>query len=249
MILTYDDDHLVHDEGDGMYGIRIYKHHVQALIKRVRQRKTRLKKKYDKAKIYPDQSFIKPLKYFAVGEYGTRNHRPHYHIICFNLPMDLVPKSFQEAWPYGKIHFGMAEKGSIHYTAKYLLKDESFLICSNGIGKKYIIKNRVYHEKDSVEYVTMDGFKYKIPRYYKDQIDIYQEKTHIEVGQKPLYDLPNMTVNGDARKEKKLYESDLRYAKEAIRLAKQGFLDPEHEIQKRILHQDKNLTKNINEKF
>ena len=30
----------------------------------------------------------KKIKYYAVGEYGTKTERPHYHAIIFNLPSD-----------------------------------------------------------------------------------------------------------------------------------------------------------------
>lgn len=37
------------------------------------------------------------IKYYAVGEYGTNNWRPHYHIILFNSDND-DPKLVEEAW-------------------------------------------------------------------------------------------------------------------------------------------------------
>lgn len=43
------------------------------------------------------------LKYYAVGEYGSKFKRPHYHAVIFNLPdTDLI----ESTWGKGGIHVG-----------------------------------------------------------------------------------------------------------------------------------------------
>lgn len=58
------------------------------------------------------------LKYFAVGEYGGKTRRPHYHLILFNSS----PTAVATAWQLGQCHFGQVTGASIGYTLKYMLK-------------------------------------------------------------------------------------------------------------------------------
>lgn len=60
-----------------------------------------------------------PIKYFAVGEYGTNTERPHYHIILFNCKIELV----QPTWQLGHVHYGEVTGASVGYTLKYVMKD------------------------------------------------------------------------------------------------------------------------------
>lgn len=63
------------------------------------------------------------VKYFIVGEYGTKTERPHYHAIIFNSK----PKLIESAWsldgkPIGQVHFGSVTGASIGYCLKYMCK-------------------------------------------------------------------------------------------------------------------------------
>jgi hypothetical protein len=126
------------------------------------------------------------LKYFAVGEYGAKTERPHYHIILFNAK----EKTIQHAWtknekPIGEIHFGKVSEASVGYTLKYMAKlgkipkhakdtrCKEFQIMSKGLGKAYIEKLRNWHHADIEERMycnLLDGKKISMPRYYKDKI-------------------------------------------------------------------------------
>lgn len=44
-----------------------------------------------------------PIKYYAVGEYGDLNRRPHYHAIIFNVSND---KYFADAWSLNGTQIG-----------------------------------------------------------------------------------------------------------------------------------------------
>lgn len=63
------------------------------------------------------------LRYYAVGEYGSKTERPHYHVILFNLPLDDF-RVVEKAWPVGHCHFGTVTDASIHYVTKYVIQKE-----------------------------------------------------------------------------------------------------------------------------
>jgi len=126
------------------------------------------------------------LKYYAVGEYGTKNKRPHYHAIIFNCPH---PDLFDQAWSVygsdiGAVHVGQVTSDSMAYTMKYIDKAKSykharddrapeFSIMSQGLGQNYLSDDiKKYHQADpSRMYLTKpDGHKIAMPKYYRKQI-------------------------------------------------------------------------------
>lgn len=88
------------------------------------------------------QKFIKrirkaghAIKYYAVGEYGEKTHRPHYHICMFGqawiegrqtikkTPHHLwTSPELQELWGLGNILVGALTPETAQYTAAYCIK-------------------------------------------------------------------------------------------------------------------------------
>lgn len=70
----------------------------------------------------------KPLRYFVVGEYGSRKGRAHWHIILFfhGTRVPLVPLERQvefEQWPHGLTFWQLATPEAIRYVTKYIAKE------------------------------------------------------------------------------------------------------------------------------
>lgn len=94
--LTYDEEHFPHD-------FSISKRALQLFLKRIR-------------KIYPFH-----LRYYAVGEYGSQSHRPHYHLILFNFN-PLFHDLIQKCWPYGFTYTAECNFYTIQYVVGYVTK-------------------------------------------------------------------------------------------------------------------------------
>ena len=127
---------------------------------------------------------IRPIKYYAVGEYGSKTKRPHYHAIMFNVPKEIAVK-IADIWKYGNVQTAQVSRASIHYVTKYVTnpdhnppgREPEFSVISNGIGKEYIEKNADWHRKNNHHYLQEGKHKVKMPRYY-------QEKTFSRIGRK-----------------------------------------------------------------
>jgi len=129
------------------------------------------------------------IKFFAVGEYGTRTARPHYHIILLNVPRE-DHSTLVKKWNKGSIHLGTVSTRSIRYTTKYILKggthpegsDRPFRLMSKKLGNGYLQRNHNWHKENQNFYVINgNGHKQRIPRYYKAKLFGYTElKNHRE---------------------------------------------------------------------
>lgn len=120
------------------------------------------------------------IRYFAVGEYGTENKRPHYHAIIFSN-MEIMKMHLQslKAWGMGIVDVQHAEGGATKYVAGYLInhtgksefKQPEFMVCSKNLGLNYM-KNISWHLEDFKRnyIVGKGGIKSPLPRYYKKKL-------------------------------------------------------------------------------
>ncbi len=118
--LTYNDEHLPLSDISGFP--TLVRSDVQNFLKRLR---VTFERKYSHSGI----------RYFGCGEYGTRNGRPHYHLILFNTPLpDLKyfksnrgimyyrSELIEKLWPFGFVMVGEVNWQTSAYTARYCLK-------------------------------------------------------------------------------------------------------------------------------
>lgn len=163
-----------------------------------------------------------PLKYYAVGEYGTKKIRPHYHFIMFNADIN----SIEQAWMLGQIHYGEVTGASIGYCLKYLMKkgqvpsgpnddrEPEFAVMSKGIGSNYLSKEMVeWHlrDLDNRMYVNIEGGKKaSMSRYYKERL--FHD-----------YNFENAEQAKELRK-KAMYWARTRMMQERIRMAVEGVM-------------------------
>lgn len=63
-----------------------------------------------------------PFRYYAVGEYGSKTNRPHYHALLFTEDRLDVPEAITAAWQLGLTHTGLASPEGMQYVAGYTLK-------------------------------------------------------------------------------------------------------------------------------
>lgn len=137
----------------------------------------------------------RPLKYYAVGEYGGKTKRPHYHLLLFGLPFtDTNFNLIERAWSFegkslGNIHFGDVNGASVGYTLKYMCKpferlharddrEPQFALMSKGLGKNYLDASIIRYHRSNLENcfcMIEDGKKICMPRYYRERIYSYEE--------------------------------------------------------------------------
>ena len=124
------------------------------------------------------------LRYYGVGEYGSKSRRPHYHLLLFNIDIANLAPIYNQ-WKrkghknkLGFVHVGTVSSASINYVTKYMFKDfdrkhderePPFSIMSKKpiIGNSYLEQYGSFH-LDTESLITADskGNNRRIPKAY-----------------------------------------------------------------------------------
>lgn len=158
--LTYDPKHM---PSDGSLDVR----HLQLYLKRLRK-----------------LDGTNKIRYYAVGEYGSKSGRPHYHVLLFNASEEHARSAWRDIKkrPIGLVHIGRVTPASVAYCTKYIVQPElnmegkkkAFATMSRayGIGGKYLTDLMVeWHRADDKNFVLHPGnIKGRLPRFYREKI-------------------------------------------------------------------------------
>lgn len=183
--LTYDHKHLRYSAAKR--SATLYKRDVQLFFKRLRKSLN---------KTYGSQPLLQRIRYVVAGEYGSKNKRPHYHILLFSgLPEEELQRRVIDAWaidskPIGNVYFGDVNQTTVSYVVGYIADKEAnreysnqfgvdpqFIEFSKYLGAAYITSDLALWHNETKDnafmeryFVMMEGRKYRMPKYYKDRI-------------------------------------------------------------------------------
>lgn len=131
------------------------------------------------------------IRYYAVGEYGSRTYRPHYHVLLFGAVPDRV---LRERWEFGTVHIGTLTSQSIMYCLGYMVNGKHWTMTHKrvrpfctmsrrpGIGLNYLSPAMIeWHKSGRKSYALLDGVKRHLPRYYKERIFSKVDRVRIAV--------------------------------------------------------------------
>lgn len=176
------------------------------------------------------------IRYYAVGEYGSKTFRPHYHVILFGSVPDTV---LRECWPHGHIHVGTVNDASIMYTLGYIVNGKGWQMrtkrtapfslmsrgkwtCRDGtvitgLGGNYLSPEMIaWHRSGRKNYAMIHNEKRHLPRYYKVKIFSKVDLVRIAVrDQKAVF---KKMVEWVRSKPMQRQKDPLAYRKEQIKI-------------------------------
>lgn len=207
LTLTYS-DHFIHKENGKAV---LWKPDFQKFVKRFRK--------------YSGSLWKLPFRYYAVGEYGRDTGRPHYHCVAFNVhsrALDIL----DSIWKLGYCDVAPLNDARIHYVTKYHVnvrrdpdnRPGEFALMSRrpGIGALYVDRVRHWHNQNEALYVLNNGYKQRMPRYYREKVF-------------SKFQLERLGIIGMKLAE----EAEVR---ECERLFRLGYVNPLHELELRRLN-------------
>lgn len=155
--LTYADSKLVWKNGQS----QLHKVHLQEWFREVRR---------------PGYK----VRYYAVGEYGSKTFRPHYHVLLFG---DVPEEHLRKTWTHGHVHIGTVTDASVMYCLGYIVNGKGWKMKHNrvapfslmslrpGLGANYLSEPmKEWHRSGRKNYAVVDGVRRHLPRYYKCKI-------------------------------------------------------------------------------
>lgn len=125
------------------------------------------------------------FRYYAVGEYGDKNFRRHFHILLIGADMS-CSNILSALWPCGRVDVRPSCPERVKYCLKYITKFSTprfkefcksssiaspRALMSKGIGKDWLFKHLDYLIEHP--YYYRKGRKYPLPKYYTSFLDSF----------------------------------------------------------------------------
>lgn len=174
---------------------------------------------------YPPLCF-KNFQYYAVGEYGDRFGRPHYHVLFFGLDFHECRNIFLKVWKKGLIDSLPILDGGIRYVLKYMDKQQfgdkkkemyddneleaPFSSLTTGIGNGLFFSQYNYIRANGT-YKNLAGKDRPIPPYYRDLFGATSSQPDFERRLSEFERLHNGKVS---LADFDMYEADMLYSRE-----------------------------------
>ena len=185
--LTYNDEHLpLGEDDDGNIQSILVKSDLQNFMKRLRRYQ---------------RDLTKDCRYFAVGEYGSKKNRCHWHLvlICPNIQSWIYPSrrltmrklhdAIKKAWildgkEIGFIKVEYCDEEQIKYVTKYLNKLDRrphlvkpCRLMSKSIGLNFLSHAMVNYYLSTFDRTVLNGkVRINMPRYYRQKLNEYSHK-------------------------------------------------------------------------
>lgn len=136
------------------------------------------------------------IKYYAVGEYGTKRGRSHMHLMVFGLPY--VPRKtealIQSCWNFGHVNVRPFFKETCTYIAGYVQKKlygkdkdffrlPEFMRCSQHIGERWLY-DHISEFDDEHPFINRNGYQYGLPRQFRKiliRAGVLKENTMVDM--------------------------------------------------------------------
>jgi len=181
LTLTYDDYNIPRTKENYQ---TLNKKHIQNYIKRIRNDHVKYVSNIFKIPNKEVKNVSKPIRYYAVGEYGTKTRRPHYHMLLFNYDIsNLAPltnqwKNTKSGYKKGFVDVGTVTSASINYVTKYMFKQFNrktdkrippFSLMSKKpiIGHAYLENYGQHHiQNETLEVRDQNGNLRRLPKAY-----------------------------------------------------------------------------------
>lgn len=162
LTLSYDESHNDNE---------LHKEHLLLFIKRLR---------YHYGKI----------RYYAIGEYGPKTLRPHYHALVFfkqdneifNQRFSEVIRDIRDEWKNGNVVVSSVTPRRITYILHYHVRPKKidgrdnpcFALSSKRLGMSFLNEMEIERLRRSPNNYVYDsnGKRYTLPRYYRKSLDL-----------------------------------------------------------------------------
>lgn len=180
LTLTYDEEHLpTRENSEGIHIPTLDKKHVQDFVKRLRRRIQYRVQSGNLPKETRRPEYGLQVRYYAVGEYGSKTDRPHYHIILWNVPRYDIDR-IAEVWTEGGVYVDDVDDATIQYVLKYMItapemkkrtdRQKPFALMSKrpAIGAVWLETNAKYKKK----MIWNNGHLHPTPKYYKEKMGL-----------------------------------------------------------------------------